>query len=162
MKESPLKKYFIKSALTTNGAGSDMAAERMEGPKLETPSGDLEGRRRSHVERMNQRREGNYLDGPGQRDSRTPDEIEAENKLMEEMRRAKALGFDDRSKEMIEAGHMYDDKGFIVKDPELMRKQHIENERKRLDEEHAAYKESQRKKDRIMGPEQPDGTYLNK
>ena len=37
---------------------------------------------------------------------------------------------------MIEAGHMYDDRGFIVSDPELERKQHIDSERQRLREEH--------------------------
>ena len=43
MKESPLKKYFVKSALTANGAGPDMAPDEISytqpPPKLETPNG---------------------------------------------------------------------------------------------------------------------------
>ena len=79
------------------------------------------------------------IDGPGPQDLRTPEEIKKEELLMPPGRNDadyyKKLN-ENRDPGMIEAGLMYDDEGFIVKDPELRRKQHIENERERLRKEY--------------------------
>ena len=65
------------------------------------------------------------IDGPGPQDLRTPEEIKKEELLMPPGRNDadyyKKLN-ENRDPGMIEAGLMYDDEGFIVKDPELRRK----------------------------------------